>query len=33
MSEAALLNVGRLIEEQLSPLDQKVMTPKSVATQ
>jgi amidase len=33
MSEAALLNVGRLIEEQRSPLDQKVTTPKSVATQ
>jgi Asp-tRNA(Asn)/Glu-tRNA(Gln) amidotransferase A subunit family amidase len=33
MGEAALLNVGRLIEEQRSPLDQKLMTPKSVATQ
>jgi len=33
MSEAALLNVGRLIEEQRSPLDHKVMAPKSVATQ
>jgi hypothetical protein len=33
MSESALLNAGRLIEEQRSPFDQKVMTPKSVATQ